>query len=125
MQTVFTFVSAHLTFVAVVVSVLGGFLIIFVLFLRRLEERVEELRSAQDDVQGRVIGLEVKEFTQDDRLEEHDSTLKTHAKFMVKTRRDVDELGHDIGWEDGKRKTQVMPPVTTQNLIDELKKPKE
>lgn len=93
--------------------------------MRRLEQRVEALASDQEDVEGRILGLEVKEYSQDDKLAEHDSTLATHAKFLVRTQREVDDLGHDIGWEDGKRKTQVMLPSTTQNLLDDTKKPKQ
>lgn len=94
----------------------------FILFCRRLESRIADL---QDDLEGRVIGLEVKEYTQDERLDANDKTLESHAKFMVRTQRNVDELGRDVGWDDNKRKTQVMLPSTTQNLLDGLKKTQE
>lgn len=104
------------------IACLGAFTACFILFCRRLESRIADL---QDDLEGRVIGLEVKEYKQDERLEGHDKTLEAHAKFMVRTQRNVDELGRDVGWDDNQRKTQVMLPSTTQNLVDELKKSKE
>lgn len=103
----------------------GAFLVLFILFCKRVEERVDELRDSQEDVEARVLGIEVKEYSQDERLEGHDKLFDTHARFMVKTKREVDELGRDVGWEDGKRQTQVMLPSTTQNLLKDLKKPEE
>lgn len=125
MPTVLAFVRLHLKEIGLFTAVAGLFLVLFILFCRRLESRIEALKDDQEDVEGRVIGLEVKEYSQDERLEEHDSVIGNHARFMVHMRREVDELGRDVGWDDNKRRTQVMNPSTTQDLLDDLKKPKE
>lgn len=122
---ILAFVRLHLKDGLILLVTAGAFLIVFIFFCKRLEERVEALRDDQEDVEGRVIGLEVKEYSQDERLDSQESTMQSHAKFIVKMRRDVDELGHDIGWDDNKRNTQVMLPSTTQSLLKDLKKPEE
>ena len=98
-------------------------LLVIWLLYRRLEARIEEVLDTQDEAEGRLLGLEVKEYSQDERMDSLESTLVAHAKFMVSTRRDVDNLGRDVGWDDSKRKTQVMLPTTTQSLLKDIKKP--
>ena len=106
-------------------GLLGSFLVLFILFCWRLEARIREIQKAQDEGEGRLIGVEVKEYSQDTRLDAIESAVERHAKFMVRTKREVDDLARDVGWNDDRRQTQVMLPSTTQNLLDELKKPKE
>lgn len=125
MSALLVVVHPHLNAIILSFVGIGACTVIVILFMRRLELRVQELSEEHEDVQGRIIGLEVKEYSQDTRLDSHESTLEAHAKFMVQTQREVDDVGRDIGWEDGKRKTQVMLPSTTQNLLSETKKPKE
>ena len=115
-------VSQVLAFLHPHIGVLVLLLVIWLLY-RRLEARIEEVLDTQDEAEGRLLGLEVKEYSQDERMDSLESTLVAHAKFMVSTRRDVDNLGRDVGWDDSKRKTQVMLPTTTQSLLKDIKKP--
>lgn len=109
MQALFHAIPSPLN--ALVVAFLGiaACTVIVVLFLRRLDSKVDEVVQDQDDVEGRVIGLEVKEYSQDERLEYHQKMLNNHARFMVKVRRDVDGLGRDVGWDDSRQATEELP----------------
>lgn len=58
---------------------------------------VKWLRHTED----RVSSLEVKDYAQDVRLD-------NHQKSLSKLKTDVKELGADVGWDDDLRKTQVI-----------------
>lgn len=124
LQALFDVVYPHLDAIVLSFVGIGACTVIVILFLRRVEQRVHALALEHEDVEGRILGLEVKEYTQDERLEGHDQSINNQARFIVKIKKEVDELGRDVGWDDNKRLTQVMPKTTTEDLLDELKKPK-
>jgi hypothetical protein len=84
--------------IAVVVCLLG----VFLLFCAYLEDRVDSVLGKQRDANTRIIGLEVKDFSQDVRLDQH-------QLFLKHLRKDVHDLGSDVGWADDLTKTQALP----------------
>jgi hypothetical protein len=78
-------------------------LVLIILFLRYLEDRVEEIAEEHTE---RISTLEVKDTAHGARLDNHQKILALHSK-------DLKELGADVGWDEGKRVTQMLDiPVT-------------
>lgn len=86
-----------MTFALIVLSVLG----VFVLILKKMEDRLVRLDKTQGNSDDRISGLEVKDYAQDLRLD-------TQQRIMKDILRNLDELGRDVGWSDDRRSTQVI-----------------
>jgi hypothetical protein len=77
-------------FAIIVLSVL----LVFVLIFKTLEDKIHWLGKRQRHSESRIGGLEVKDYAQDLRLDEQQKAIK--------------ELSKDVGWEDDRRKTDVI-----------------
>lgn len=77
-------------FSIIVLAVLSVFVIVFKL----LEDKMVRLNKRQRHSETRIGGLEVKDYAQDLRLDHQQKAIK--------------ELAKDVGWNDDKRKTEVM-----------------
>lgn len=82
---------------ALIFVALAGLLILYKL----LEGSVRRLLGWQKKAEERISSLEVDTFKQTARLDRHTS-------FMKRIRRDVNVLGHDVGWQDDLHKTQTI-----------------
>lgn len=101
-----------MTFAAVVAACLGAFLILCWQLWGSIEKLIRHLRGHDT----RISSLEVKDYAQDARLDEH-------RKHIIKTKRDIKELAKDLGWEDDRRATQVIDANTLGDLIKKSKEP--
>jgi hypothetical protein len=86
----------------IITAVVVCLLVVFLLFCAYLENRVDTVLGKQRDVNTRIVGLEVKDFSQDVRLDQH-------QLFIKHLRKDVHDLGSDVGWADDQSKTTVLP----------------
>lgn len=85
-------------------------LVLVLILIRYLEHRVSRVAKRQQHAEERISGLEIKDYGQDFRMDEHNKKLEILDTRTVRTLRDVKELGRDIGWGDDKRETQVLKP---------------
>lgn len=98
----------------VLVSV-GICIILVMLFIRHLENRVNDVDSKVQKDEERISTLETRDYNQDARLD-------AHRKALIQVKKDVRGLGADIGWDDNNRTTQVMDTVVMANLVELAKK---
>lgn len=91
-------------------------IILIMLFLRHLEGRVNKVDDTQHQAVERISSLEVKDYAQDARLD-------AHRKALIQVKKDVRELGKDVGWDDSGRSTQVMDTTLVSELALKSKKP--
>jgi hypothetical protein len=88
-----------MTFAIIVLGVLSVFVILF----KALEDKLVRVSKRQRDSETRIGGLEVKDYAQDVRLDHQQQAIKRLNK-------EVGELGKDVGWDDDRRKTNVIKP---------------
>jgi hypothetical protein len=93
-----------MTFAIIVLCVLS----VFVIILKKLEDKTASLGKQQRDSESRIGGLEVKDYAQDLRLDAQQRAIKG-------IKGDVRELGKDIGWGDEKRRTQVIKKFSDED----------
>lgn len=86
-----------MTFAIIVLCVLSVFVILF----KTLEDKLVRVSKRQRDSETRIGGLEVKDYAQDVRLDHQQRAIK-------KLNKAVDELGKDVGWDDDRRRTNVI-----------------
>ncbi len=86
-----------MTFAIIVLLVLT----VFVLIFKALEDKMVKIGKRQRDSETRISGLEIKDFSQDVRLD-------AQQRHIIELKTDVNELGKDLGWVDDKRRTQVL-----------------
>lgn len=82
---------------AIIFLVLAGLLTLYKL----LGGTVRKLLWWQKQTEERISTLEVGTFKNTARLDRHTS-------FLKRIRRDVNVLGHDVGWQDDLHKTQII-----------------
>lgn len=80
-------------------AVVAGCLLAFMILCWVMWDEIERVVRWQRKQHDRISKLEVHEMTQDSKLDRQQAQLK-----MVK--RDIEELGKDVGWDDNKTKTQ-------------------
>lgn len=90
-------------FLTVVVTCLCLF-VFLCLYLTGYVDRVVRWQKSQHD---RISKLEVHERDQDNMLMSHDSRLDRQHGQLQMIRKDVRELGKDVGWGDDMTKTQL------------------
>lgn len=99
-------------FFAVVALCLGAFMVLCWLLWEDITRVVSSMRKHDD----RISKLEVNDYNQDVRLD-------AHRKHLIKVKKDIRELGHDVGWDDSGRSTQVMESTQISDLVSRTKKP--
>jgi hypothetical protein len=82
--------------------------LLFILF-KKLEDRIRHLIGWQKHSQDRLSSLEVKDYAQDYRLDNH----RDHIQALSD---DIGALSRDIGWDDDKLKTQVIKTDPDDNV---------
>lgn len=88
-------------------SILCGIVLLALLY-RMLEQRVDAVIRWIRHTDDRVSSLEVKDYGQDFRMDDHDKKLDTHDQRFQRVNVELKELGKDIGWSDNNRKTEVV-----------------
>jgi len=73
--------------------------------IKKLDDRSRGQVGWNKHADDRISSLEVKDYAQDIRLDNHQKSLKT-------LKDDVKDLGADVGWDDEMRKTQVLRDST-------------
>ena len=81
---------------------------LFVILCRQLESRVDKIVDFSRQTHERISRIEDHENEQDQHLYAHDSRIDRTQKELKQLKKDVNEMGKDIGWSDDDRKTQVM-----------------
>ncbi len=88
---------------------------IVMLFLRYLENRVENVIGQQQDVVERISTLELNDDVQDVRL--------ANQQWDINRLKDsVKELGEDVGWDGDRRKTELNKTMVMLDPLAPLKK---
>jgi hypothetical protein len=95
----------------IVLAAVGICFVFVALFLRYLEHRVDEVDTTQRKSEERINTLEVHDYNQDARLD-------MHRKALIQVKKDVKDLGQDVGWDDSCRSTQVMDTTVMSNLVE-------
>jgi len=80
--------------------------LLFILF-KKLEDRIRKLVGWHSHAEDRISSLEVKDYAQDYRLDNHRNHINT-------LRNDIDTLGRDVGWDDDKLTTIKPDPDDTE-----------
>lgn len=96
--------------------VVGGCLVAFVALCWLMWDDVAKVIKWLRKHEERISTLEVKDYNQDARLD-------YHLKHLIKAKRDIKQLGKDVGWDDSKHGTQVMDAQSALELVSKSKKP--
>lgn len=99
----------------IVLASVGICIVLVMLFIRHLENRVNDVDEKQQKDEERISTLEVNDYNQGIRLD-------AHRKALVQVKKDVRELGKDIGWNDSDRSTQVMDANVVASLVESTRK---
>lgn len=99
----------------IVLASAGICIVLVMLFVRHLENRVNDVDSKQQKDEERISTLEVHDYNQDARLD-------AHRKALIQVKKDVRGLGKDIGWDDSNRSTQVMDATVVASLAEMSRK---
>lgn len=99
----------------IVLGSVGVCVLLIMLFVRQLEDRVDSVDTKQKKDEERISVLEVRDDTQDARLD-------AHRRAIIQVKKDVKGLGKDIGWDDSNRATQVMDASAMTTLVQLSKK---
>lgn len=83
------------------VAVVFVSLALMFILLKSFECRIRRLIGREKHTQDRISSLEVKDYAQDYRLDNH----RDHIQAL---RDDIGGLARDVGWDDDKLKTQVI-----------------
>ena len=100
----------------IVLASVGACFLLIMWFVRYLENRVNKVDATQHHTHERISSLEVKDYNQDARLD-------AHRKALIHIKKDIRELGKDVGWDESRRQTQVIDGNTLSQLIEKTKKP--
>jgi hypothetical protein len=88
----------------IVVAIIFATLALLFVVFGRLDKKFNRMIRREGHGDDRLSGLEIKDYSQDARLDNHQQHIK-------RLHSNVKELGADIGWDDSKRKTPTMTQV--------------
>lgn len=100
----------------IVLGAVSVCILLIMSFFRHLEARVDKADVTQKHDSDRISSLEVKDYAQDARLD-------YHRKHLIQVKKDVKQLGKDVGWDDSGHSTQVMDTKVMTTLANQTKKP--
>lgn len=99
----------------IIASVVVVCLVLFIILCKHLEDgigrlfgKVSKLIKWTKHLDDRISSLEVKDTSQDMRLDQHDQRFGEDERAVRMLSKEVGELGQDIGWDDDCKKTQEL-----------------
>ena len=101
-----------MTFVIVVGGCLVEFVVLCWLMWDDMGRVIKWLRKHEE----RISELEVKDYNKTARLD-------YQLKHLIRAKKDIKQLGKDVGWDDSKHGTQVMDFQSAVELANKSKKP--